>query len=264
MITLPENFPTTPTVKPGEVWLVGAGPGDPRLLTIMAIKAIQTADAIIHDALIDTRVLDLAQKGAKIIYVGKRGGMASSSQPEITATLIELAQAGHAVVRLKGGDPFVFGRGGEEAEELAKAGIGFRIIPGITAGLAGPAMMGIPATTRKTNHAVILATGHRVKDDQDGENWRALARTGQPIILYMAMKRLEEIMLALADGGLDQNTPVAIISSATMKDEKVLRTTLKQAIHDVKQNAMPSPAIVVVGAIAAIKIDMLVKMSDLP
>ena len=161
---IPKSFPPLPDFPAGEVWLAGAGPGDPRLLTVLALHAIGQADDIVYDALVDRRVLDLRRDGAELISAGKRGGRPSSQQGDINDVLIERARAGRRVLRLKGGDPFVFGRGWDEASALTDAGIRFRIIPGLTAGLAGAALAGIPATSRDTNHAVVLAAGHRAED----------------------------------------------------------------------------------------------------
>src|SRR6201991_3188053 len=191
-----------PHFPPGEVWLAGAGPGDPRLLTVLALHAIGLADDIVHDALVDRRVLDLRRGGAELISAGKRGGRPSPQQRDINDVLIERARAGRRVLRLKGGDPFVFGRGWDEASALTQAGIRFRIIPGLTSGLTGAALAGIPATSRETNHAVVLAAGHRAEDGHSAADWEALARLGQPIILYMPMAQLAEMAKALEEGGL--------------------------------------------------------------
>src|SRR5206468_2489718 len=164
---------------PGEVWLTGAGPGDPGLLTLHALNAISQADIILYDALVNAAVLHLARPGVTLESAGKRGGRPSPSQRDITARLIELARQGHKVLRLKGGDPFVFGRGGEEAIALAEAGIPYRIVPGITAGIAGLATASIPATMRGVNQAITFVTGHADPDF----DWSALARTGQPIVI---------------------------------------------------------------------------------
>ena len=160
-------------------------------------------------------------------------------------------------MRLKGGDPFVFGRGGEEALSLARAGIAFRIVPGLTSGLAATALAGIPATTRETNHAVILATGHRALDEDAKRDWAAMARTGQPIVLYMAMSNLGEIARTFMDAGMAADTPVAIVASATYAEERVLETALARAADDAKANGVGAPAIVVVGHIGALRAELL-------
>lgn len=162
--SLPELFSRLPEFKPGEVWLVGAGPGDPAHLTLLALHALRNADCVVYDALVDRRVLDLANGQATLQFAGKRGGKPSARQDDINRSIVAHARAGRKVLRLKGGDPFVFGRGGEEIAALAQFGVPYRIVPGLTSGLAATALAGIPATRRATNHAVILATGHLAVD----------------------------------------------------------------------------------------------------
>jgi uroporphyrin-III C-methyltransferase len=256
----PDIFPPFPDMKPGEVWLVGAGPGDPRLLTVMAVHALGVADAVVHDALVDSRILKLARAGAEIHHAGKRGGKPSPHQRDINELIIALAKNGLRVLRLKGGDPFVFGRGGEEALALVRAGVPFRVVPGLTSGLAGPALAGIPATTRETNHAVILAAGYRAIDEVVEREWEALARTGQPIILYMAMPHLDVIARVFERGGLSPDTPVTIIASATHENERVLETRLGSAAADAKANAIEPPTIIIVGNIAGLRRELIAGM----
>ena len=248
-----EGFPDLPDFPPGEVWLTGAGPGDPRLLTVLALYALSKADDVVHDALIDARVLRLARAGAQFIRMGKRGGRPSSQQRDINEILIERARMGRRVLRLKGGDPFVFGRGWDEASALGAAGVRFRVIPGLTSGLAGAALAGIPATSRDTNHAVVLAAGHRAEDGRSAADWEALARLGQPLVLYMPMAQLAEICAALQRGGLAPDTPVALIESATTKEERVLESRLSGLASDAARHEAGSPAIVVIGAIAGLR-----------
>lgn len=256
----PDIFPPFPEMKPGEVWLVGAGPGDPRLLTVMAVHALGVADAVVHDALVDSRILKLARSGAEIHHAGKRGGKPSAHQRDINELIIALAKKGLRVLRLKGGDPFVFGRGGEEARALVKAGVPYRVVPGLTAGLAGPALAGIPATTRETNHAIILAAGHRAVDETAEREWAALASTGQPVILYMAMAHLEVIARSFQRGGLSADTPVTIIASAALDNERVLETTLANAAADAKANNIEPPTIIVIGSIAGLRRELIAGM----
>lgn len=249
----PEIFPEFPELASGHVWLVGAGPGDPRLLTVMAIHALRSADTIVHDALVDPRILRLAREDAEIHFAGKRGGRPSPQQRDINELIIAEAKRGRRVLRLKGGDPFVFGRGGEEAYALVSAGIPFRVVPGITSGLAAPALAGIPATTRETNHAVILAAGHRADDATAARSWEALAATGQPIILYMALAQLPEITAACLRGGLAPGTPAAVISHASSEDERIVETCLADLPADVAAHGITSPAVIVIGANAALR-----------
>ena len=248
-----ENFPPMPDFPPGEVWLAGAGPGDPRLVTLLALHAVRSADDIVHDALVDPRVLALKRQDAQLIAAGKRGGKPSPHQKDINGILIERARAGRRVLRLKGGDPFVFGRGWDEVLALAEAGIRYRLIPGVTSGLAATALAGIPATTRDTNHAVVLAAGHRADDDHSIADWQALARLGQPIILYMPMTQLSGITAALIKGGMAADTPAALLQSATTEDEKVVDSTLGSLVEDARKNAIVSPAIVVIGVVAGLR-----------
>src|SRR5438552_4118384 len=180
-----------PDFAPGSVWLVGSGPGYPGLLSALALHALDHADIVVYDALVDPRILALARPGATLDFAGKRGGRPSPRQPDISARLIRLARAGRRVLRLKGGDPFVFGRGGEEALALAGAGVPFRIVPGITAGIGGLAYAGIPLTHRDTNSAVTLLTGHTSDGvAPDGLDWQALAKGSPVLVLYMASKHL--------------------------------------------------------------------------
>lgn len=249
-----DDFPDLPDFPPGEVWLAGAGPGDPRLLTVLALHALTKADDIIHDALVDARVLRLGRAGAEFISAGKRGGRPSPHQRDINEVLIERAHLGRRVLRLKGGDPFVFGRGWDEASALTAAGVRFRIIPGLTSGLTAAALAGIPATSRDTNHAVVLAAGHRAEDGTSAAaDWEALAKLGQPIVIYMPMTQLAEIALALERGGLSPDTPAALIQSATTGEEKVVESRLGALAGDAARHSIGSPSIVVIGAIAALR-----------
>lgn len=236
-----------PAFQPGSVWLVGAGPGDPALLTLAALSALKTADVIVYDALVDERVLALASPAAAQEKAGKRGGRPSPKQADITERLIALARDGKRVLRLKGGDPFIFGRGGEEALGLTAAGIPFRVVPGVTAGLAALTAAGIPATTRDYNQAVLLATGHGADGLAPDLDWAAAARLGQPLVLYMAIRSLETIVASLRAGGMDETTPVAVIAEATTERQRVLVSTLATAVADIAAAGIEPPAIVVIG-----------------
>lgn len=245
-----------PEFVPGEVWLVGAGPGDPGLLTLDALAGLLQADVIVHDALVDARVLALARSGAQMQFAGKRGGKPSIAQEDISAQLIALAHGGLRVLRLKGGDPFVFGRGGEEILALAAAGVAFRVVPGVTAGLSGLASACIPATMRGVNQAIILATGHG-PDEEGTMDWPALARTRQPIVLYMGLRNLESIAPALMRGGLPGSTPAAVIASATLAKQQVLVSKLECIASDARAANFAAPAIVVIGDIVHIRRQLL-------
>jgi uroporphyrin-III C-methyltransferase len=236
-----------PVLEPGQVWLVGAGPGDPGLLTLDALAALAQADVIVHDALIDRRVLALAGPQAQLEYAGKRGGQPSTQQEAICNRLIELARAGRRVMRLKGGDPCMFGRGGEEAVALVRAGIPYRIVSGVTSGLAALAAASIPATMRGINRAIILASGHAGPDEESA--WVALARTGQPIVIYMAMRNVQSIAAALSRGGLAADTPAAVIVAATMAEERIVMSSLARLARDVELIGVDLPGLIVIGDI---------------
>jgi len=213
-----------PALEKGWVWLVGAGPGDPGLITALGLKALHDADVILHDALVDDRLLALS--GAEKIYAGKRAGVKSCKQDEISDMLVRLAKEGRRVLRLKGGDPFVFGRGGEEAQALARAGVPFRIVPGITAGIGGLAYAGIPVTHRDTNHAVTFITGHGVDGKLTKLDWAAVSRGAPTLVLYMARKFAAEISAALIAAGRPAGQPAAVVVNAARRDQQVIVTTL--------------------------------------
>jgi uroporphyrin-III C-methyltransferase len=248
-----------PVFAPGTVWLAGAGPGDPGLLTLDALAGLTQADVVVHDALVDEQVLALAGAGARLEFAGKRGGKPSATQADISQRLVALARAGKRVLRLKGGDPFVFGRGGEEAMVLAAAGVPFRVIPGVTAGLAALAAAAIPATLRGTNRAVIFAAGHGADEEFD---WAPLARTGQPIVLYMVMHNLERITAELMKAGLAAQTPAAVIASATTPKQRVLVSTLEKLAADAREQKFEPPAIVVIGDIVAMRSQLLGEIAE--
>jgi uroporphyrin-III C-methyltransferase len=237
-----------PPFAAGSVWLVGAGPGEPGLLSLLALHALRHADHVVYDALVDERVLRLAQPGTVLEYAGKRGGKPSPKQPDISNRLVHLAREGRRVLRLKGGDPFVFGRGGEEALALVAAGVPFRIVPGISAGIGGLAYAGIPVTHRDTNSAVAFVTGHNSSGEvPDGLDWDALARGAPVLVLYMALKHLATIAERLVAAGRHPAEPVAIVSKAATPEQRVLETTLGRAAAEAAASGIEPPAIVVVG-----------------
>ncbi len=228
-------------MQPGHVWLCGAGPGDAGLLTMQAVSALQQADIVVHDALIGADVLALVRPGAQLHDVGKRGG-GSASQEQISQLLIKLARAGKRVLRLKGGDPLMFGRGGEEAGMLTQSSIPYRIIPGISAGIGGLAYAGIPVTHRDVNQAVIFATGHDAATD-----WAAIAQGAPVIVIYMGLKRIGVIAAALMAAGRDADEPVAVVSNASLPGQKVLESSLGQVAQDLAANPVAPPAIICIG-----------------
>ena len=235
-----------PEFAAGSVWLVGAGPGDPGLLSVLALHALQAADDIVYDALVDERILALARPDAALEFAGKRGGRPGPRQPDISARLVALARQRRRVLRLKGGDPCVFGRGGEEALALAEARVPFRIVPGITAGIGGLAYAGIPLTHRDTNSAVTLLTGHNSDGGlPDGLEWQAIARGAPVLVFYMALKHLANIARRLIENGRPPEEPVAVVSRATTPAQRVLVTSLAEAAE--RAAGMETPAIVAVG-----------------
>ena len=243
-----------PRFEPGWVWLTGAGPGDPGLLTLHALNGLEQADVVVHDALVGPEILSMVRPGAVVEFAGKRGGKPSPKQADISYRLIQHAKAGLRVLRLKGGDPFVFGRGGEEALALVEAGVPFRVIPGISAGLGGLAQAGIPLTHRETNSAVTFLTGHSVTGEvPDNLDWQALAQGSPAIVLYMALKHLEEIANRLLAGGRPAEEPVAVISKATTAEQQVLETSLGRCAAEVRESGIEPPAIVAIGEIVLLR-----------
>jgi len=235
----------------GDVTLVGAGPGDPELLTLKALRALQDADVILHDRLVPPGVLDLARRDATRICVGKAAGSIGSTQEDINALLIELANQGKRVVRLKGGDPFVFGRGGEELQALAKARINFSVVPGITAALGAAAYAGIPLTHRDFAHSVTFVTGH-AQDQGPEPDWRALAMPGATAVFYMGLARLEHIVEKLLEHGAPAKRPAGIIAQGTTANQRVIAATLA-TIREASTGAnLESPALLVVGDVVAL------------
>lgn len=243
---LPAN--NWPELLPGWVWLCGAGPGDPGLLTLHALNALRQADVIVYDALVEPVILDWARPDAEKIFAGKRGGKPSAKQRDISLRLVDLARAEKRVLRLKGGDPFVFGRGGEEAQTLVQHNVPVRIIPGISAGIGGLAYAGIPVTHRDVNQSVTFVTGH----DQSGKtpsslNWDAISRGSQVIVIYMGMKHIAKISAALRQAGRSADEPVAIVTNATTPDQQVLETTLGSVKADIISSGTEPPAIICIG-----------------
>ena len=236
-----------PLMSPGSVWLCGAGPGDPGLLTLHALNALRQADVVVYDALVQPRILDWAPQ-AQLEYAGKRGGKPSALQKDITLRLVELARQGKRVLRLKGGDPFVFGRGGEEAQVLVAHGVPIRIIPGITAGIGGLAYAGIPVTHREVNQSVTFVTGH----DHTGQtpsalDWDGIARGSQMIVVYMGMKHVGEIAAKLIAAGRSAEEPAAVVVSASTPQQRVLDTTLGRMEADIAASGLAPPAILCIG-----------------
>lgn len=240
----------------GEVVLVGAGPGDPGLLTLRALRALQNADVILYDRLVSAEILDLARRDAERIYVGKVAGGAQVSQEEINAQLVQLAQQGKRVCRLKGGDPFIFGRGGEELEALAAAGVRFEVVPGVTAAAGCAAYAGIPLTHRDHAQSLVFVTGH-VKDEAgqdetdkgDALDWSHLARPAQTVVFYMGLGHLEQILLRLREHGAPQSRAAAIVEQGTRAAQRVVTGTLADLAQKAQAAGVQSPALLIVGEV---------------
>lgn len=234
----------------GLVYLVGAGPGDPELLTIKAARALAHADVVLIDDLVNRAVLEHVRSDARIIEVGKRGGCKSTPQAFIQKLMLRLARSGRVVARVKGGDPFMFGRGGEEVEALRAARIPYEVISGITAGIAVPAALGIPVTHRGHAVGVTFVTGHT--QDGGGPDWGALAATGTTLVIYMGITNLAAICLALLAAGMRAEMPAAAIQSGTLATQKQVVATLGSLAGAVQQARLTSPAIVVIGEVVAL------------
>ena len=234
----------------GKVYLVGAGPGDPGLITVKGLECVKKADVIIYDYLANDRLLDQLRAGAELIYVGKEGGRHTLPQNEITALIVKKAGEGKMVVRLKGGDPFIFGRGGEEAEELADNGIPFEVVPGVSAAVAVPTYAGIPLTHRGYNASVTFVTGHEDPTKPESKlNWDKLAPGTGTLVIFMGMKNLPRIVDNLINNGRSPQTPVAVIQWGTRTDQKVVTGILADIANEVKKAELGSPAIIIVGEV---------------
>ncbi|MFZ6846438.1 uroporphyrinogen-III C-methyltransferase [Undibacterium sp. RuTC16W] len=246
----------------GKVFLVGAGPGDPDLLTIKAVKAIAQADVVLLDDLVNPEVLQHASSSARIVQVGKRGGCQSTPQAFIEKLMLAEARAGQCVVRLKGGDPFIFGRGGEERQHLMQHGIAVDVINGISSGLAAPASLGIPLTHRDWSQGAIFVTGHGKTPDHRPD-WAALAKTRLTLVIYMGVAHCQQIQDELIAGGLSGTTPVAVIQSATRDHQNQLVTTLQHLASDLSASSLGSPSVIVIGDVVRCA-DVQYQLTNLP
>lgn len=245
-----------PVLQPGWVWLVGAGPGDPGLLTLHALNALRQADVIVHDALVPAEILDWAPQ-ARLESMGKRAGQTSARQDDICERLIDLARTGLRVLRLKGGDPYVFGRGGEEAQALIAAQVPVRVVPGITAGIGGLSAAGIPATHRDFNQSVSFVTGH----DHSGAlpaslNWQAIAQGSQMLVIYMGLRHADKIAAKLIAAGRTPSEPCAIIANATRPDQLVIESTLTDLARDAAKAPGRAPVMLVVGDNVRLRVEL--------
>ncbi|MBF7020109.1 uroporphyrinogen-III C-methyltransferase [Staphylococcus sp. 18_1_E_LY] len=235
----------------GKVFLVGAGPGDPDLITVKGVKAIEQADVILYDRLVNQTLLDYASSEAKLVYCGKHPNHHSLPQEEINDLLVDLAQNGNTVTRLKGGDPFIFGRGGEEAEQLAAANIQFEIVPGITSGVAAPAYAGIPVTHRDYSSSVAFVTGV-IKDDVDADDyWKSLVHGPDTLCIYMGVKKLPDICTMLLKHGKKEDTPVALVHYGTTDNQQTVTGTLTDIVE--RAEGIKNPAMIIVGEVVKLR-----------
>ena len=235
----------------GKVYLVGAGPGDPQLLTIKAVKALKDADVVIYDRLgVSEEVLCLAPDGAERIFVGKRTGLHEVPQDQITNIIIEKAKQGGKIVRLKGGDPFIFGRGGEEAEALVAEGIEFEIIPGISSSVSAPMYAGIPLTHRDYAASVAIITGHRAGDAEKPVDWVKIANAVDTVVILMGVESLEGIVGKLLAGGISPEKPVAMVESGTLPQQRTLISTLGAVVKEAAEKQIKPPSVIVIGEVA--------------
>ena len=240
----------------GKVYLVGAGPGDPDLLTVKAHRLLSQCDALVYDALVPREVLALVPEGAEQQFVGKRRGHHSVPQPSTNAVLVEMAKRHRCVVRLKGGDPFLFGRGGEEAAHLERHGVAVEVVPGVTAGIAAPAYVGIPVTHRRAGSSVTFVTGHEEIDKRrPGVDWRGLARSSDGLVIYMGLHNLPHICEELMAGGLETSTPAAAVQQGTVRGQKAVVSTLGGLADAVQAAELASPSIVVIGEVVSQRIE---------
>ena len=236
----------------GTVYLVGAGPGDPELLTLKAHRLLRQCDALVYDSLVPQALLNLVPQDCELHFVGKRRGHHSVPQPSTNAVLVELASRHRLIVRLKGGDPFLFGRGGEEAAHLAAKGVPVQVVPGVTAGIAAPAYAGIPVTHRRAGSSVTFVTGHEEIDKgRPGVNWRGLAQTTDGLVIYMGLHNLRRIAEELMAGGLAADTPAAVIQQGTVRGQRQLVTVLGELADRTEEQDFASPSIVVLGEVVA-------------
>ena len=234
----------------GEVYLVGAGPGDPGLITVRGIGLLRKADVIVHDSLIPAEVLSIAREECEVINVGKRGGRHLMEQEEINAILSAKAKEGRMVVRLKGGDPFLFGRGGEEAEALRAEGVEVHVVPGVTSAIAVPALAGIAVWHRVSASSVTFVTGHEAADkEKEILNWKALSSVGGTLVILMGASGLERNARRMLEGGMDPQTPVAVIERGATPDQRVFRGVLADIAVKCREAGIGSPAIIVVGEV---------------
>ncbi|MCW3986803.1 MAG: uroporphyrinogen-III C-methyltransferase [Candidatus Bathyarchaeota archaeon] len=238
----------------GKVYIVGAGPGDPELITIKAARLIRSADVILYDRLVSEETISLAKEGCELIYVGKHPGESSTTQERINEMLVEKAQEGGSIVRLKGGDPFLFGRGGEEAQVLSREGISYEVVPGITSAISVPAYAGIPVTQRHIASSVAFITGHEASTKTKGTvEWERIAQSVDTLVVMMGIRNLGNIAERLINGGRDPKTPVAIIEKGTTKLQKTITGTLETIEVKARIEGIKPPAITIIGKVVNLR-----------
>ncbi|GCF10522.1 uroporphyrinogen-III C-methyltransferase [Dictyobacter arantiisoli] len=257
------NQPTGPDAVPGssetaagqagKVYLIGAGPGDAELITVKGLRYLRSADVVLYDRLISPALLQETRAGATLIYVGKGAGCHTMPQEQINAELVEQAQRGHTVARLKGGDPFVFGRGGEEAQALAEANIPFEIVPGITSAIAVPAYAGIPVTHRDFTTSFTVVTGHESPSASPSVNWEALAALGGTLVVLMGVKALPNFTQKLIQGGIDPATPAAVIQEGTTDEQRVVTATVATIAAEAQAAGLSAPALTIIGTVVNVR-----------
>ncbi len=246
-----KHSPIESADSPGKVYLVGGGPGDPELLTLKAVRLLGGADAVVYDNLVSAAVLAHAGKQAELLYVGKKAGNHTLPQIDINQLLVDLGRQGKQVVRLKGGDPYIFGRGGEEAETLHAAGIPFEVVPGVTSACGAAAYAGIPLTHRDHAQSCLFVTGH-LKDETCNLDWPTLARPGQTLVIYMGLTSLSQICSQLITHGMSADTPIACIRRATLPDQRTLIGTLTDLPGRVASMGFKPPALLIVGGVVTL------------
>lgn len=235
----------------GKVYLVGAGPGDPKLLTVKAVELIKEADVLIYDRLgVSEEVLSMAPAKAEKIFVGKRAGLHEVPQDQITNIIIEKAMKGGKIVRLKGGDPFIFGRGGEEAEALIEKGIKFEVVPGVSSSVSAPMYAGIPLTHRDYAASVAIITGHRAGDAEKPVDWVKIANAVDTMVILMGVESLEGIVSKLLKGGINSEKPVAMVESGTLPQQRTLISTLGAVVKEARAKEIKPPSVIVIGEVA--------------
>ena len=240
----------------GTVYLVGAGPGDPDLLTVKAQRLLSQCQAVVYDALVPKEILNVASDESELVFVGKRRGHHVMPQVKTNKLLLDLAKRHKLIVRLKGGDPFIFGRGGEEAEYLQANGISMEVVPGITSGMAAPAYFGIPLTHRLCASSVTFVTGHEGVDKRrPSVNWKALAKATNTLVVYMGVHNLPHIVHELLQGGLSPSTPSAVIQQGTVLGQRFLKTTIDNLVQAVEKEKFMSPSILIIGEVVDLRVE---------